>query len=83
MGLGDVCYSWGMNNGNAAQSAWSAEFHANRGGVSLPCPAAEFGGHPGLCRAAHPAGITLLPQGGWKATPAGDGWAPTMTEHYA
>ncbi len=72
-----------MSNGNAHQSAWSANFHAARGDSSLPCPAAEFGGHPGLCKEAHPAGITLLPAGGWKATTVGDGWSPTIVENYA
>lgn len=72
-----------MSNGNAQQSAWSQNFHAARGNVSLPCPAAEFGGHTGTCKEAHPRGITVLPSGGWKATPAGDGWSPTMVEHYA
>lgn len=71
-----------MNNGNAHQSAWSQEFHAARGNTSLPCPAAEFGGHEGDCKAVHPAGITLLPAGGWKAAPVGDGWTPPYIEHY-
>lgn len=71
-----------MSNGNARQSAWSQDFHAARGDVSLECPAAEFGGHPGLCKEAHPVGITLLPAGGWKATPIGDGWSPTIVESY-
>lgn len=70
-----------MNNGNARQSAWSANFHAGRS--ALPCPATEFGGHEGDCKTVHPAGITLLPAGGWKASPVGDGWAPPFTEHYA
>jgi len=71
-----------MNNGNAHQSKWSQQFHAARGDISLPCPAAEFGGHPGLCKEAHPVGITVLPAGGWKATPVGDGWTPTPVETY-
>lgn len=71
-----------MNNGNAHQSAWSADFHARRGSTSLPCPAAEFGGHDGDCVAVHPAGVTLLPAGGWKAAPAGDGFVPPFIEHY-
>ncbi len=68
---------------NRRQSEWSASFHAARGDVSLPCPAAEFGGHRGTCKEAHPVGITLLPAGGWKATPVGDGWFPTIVESYA
>lgn len=71
-----------MNNGNAHQSKWSQEFHAARGNVFLPCPAAEFGGHDGDCKAVHPVGIIILPAGGWKATPAGDGWSPTIVESY-
>jgi hypothetical protein len=31
----------------------------------------------------HPGGITMLPAGGWKATPAGDGFTPPFIEHYA
>jgi len=71
-----------MNTGNTRQSAWSAEFHASRGNVDLPCPAAEFGGHPGLCKEVHPVGITILPAGGWKAAPVGDGWTPVIVESY-
>lgn len=72
-----------MNTGNAQQSTWSADFHAARGDVSLPCPAAEFGGHAGTCKEVHPVGITILPAGGWKAVPVGDGWTPPFIEHYA
>jgi hypothetical protein len=71
-----------MNNGNAHQSAWSAEFHAARGNVFLPCPAAELGGHDGDCVTVHPNGITLAPAGGWKATPSGDGFVPPYVESY-
>lgn len=72
-----------MNNGNAHQSKWSADFHAARGDVNAMCPAAEFGGHEGICSTVHPVGITLQPAGGWKATPVGDGWSPGYIESYA
>lgn len=78
----DTCYDKGMNNGNARQSAWSQTFHGGRGDASLPCPAVEFGGHDGLCKVVHPAGIVLLPAGGWKAASVGDGWTPALVESY-
>ena len=71
-----------MNTGNKHQSEWSAEFHAARGAVNVQCPAVEFGGHEGDCMTAHPHGITILPQGGWKPGAAGDGWTQPFIESY-
>jgi len=73
-----------MNNGNAHQSAWSANFHAGRGDTSLPCPAEDLGGHAGTCKEAHPRGIVVTAAGTWRAVPAYDAAdIPTIIEHYA
>jgi hypothetical protein len=74
-----------MGNGNARQSAWSDEFHAGRGDVPLPCPAAELGGHWGTCREVHPRGIVVDAAGRWRAVPAfnPDDMMPSFVEHYA
>jgi len=72
-----------MNNGNAQQSAWSADFHAARGDMLLPCPAADLGGHGGTCKETHPRGIVVDAGGRWRAVPAYDPESiPVVVEHY-
>jgi hypothetical protein len=69
-----------MNNGNAAQSKWSQEFHAARASNLLPCPVE--GGCGGDCMAIHPRGIVVEASGGWHPVPLGDGWYPQVVESY-
>lgn len=70
-----------MNNGNAAQSKWSQEFHAARGDVSLPCPVE--GGCGGICKQVHPRGIVIDAAGHWKPVPVVEYEYVGIVEHYA
>lgn len=69
---------------HARHSIASQAIHAGRS--SNPCPVDSD--HDGDCMTAHPAGITLMPSGGWKATPVrlAEDWeinAWREPEHYA
>ena len=69
------------DNGNAKHSAWSADFHANRGSNLLPCPVE--GGCGGDCKQVHPRGIVMEASGGWHPVPpAADDMPCLFVESY-
>lgn len=73
-----------MSNGNAHQSAWSADFHANRSS-NTPNQCPVEGGCGGDCMAVHPRGIVVDAAGRWRAVPPinPDDMIPLFVEHYA